>query len=340
MKLSTFNVILALRVASNVFAKDGSSILKGAVSRGSSKRSTDEGALFLGLRGVCYGEGDCRGTKYCQLSDGDCRMADAPISGRCRRTHDFDCDYSKVDKVCGCDDKTYQNRCLARKAGVNVMYEGSCPEQCAIGEIPCRRGQYCKVWDGMCATAGVEGTCEDMPDLSACFHGKDQPVCGCDGETYICRSEAERAGVNVLHEGACETAIVNSGSPTARAIDIFGGANAGCAASTNIDVYDQNGQDWQQWKFNADGTIESVHCPGNVLNIEYGSCTNGANIILYRKEGVAWEQWFLESGMIVSKHCPSMVIEIDAPSGVDQGNGANVKLGAVSGGWNQMWKLQ
>ena len=221
------------------------------------------------------------------------------------------------------------------------MYdEGSCPEPCAIGKIPCKRGQYCKIWDGMCATTGAEGTCEDTPDFSACVGGEDQPVCGCDGETYLCRSEAERAGANVLHEGACETAIVNSGSPTARAIDIFGGANAGCAATTNIDVYNQNGQDWQQWKFNADGTIESVHCPGNVLNIEYGSCTDGANISLYPKEGVAWEQWFLESGMIVSKHCPSMVIEVDAPNGVDQGNGANIKLGAMSGGWNQMWKLQ
>ena len=215
---------------------------------------------------------------------------------------------------------------------------------CQIGAVPCKTWQYCKVNDGYCETDGMYGVCTRMPDLSFCVYGEDPEVCGCDGVTYLCRMEAERAGVNVVSEGACpsiSTAIVNSGSPNQRALDVSGGANSHCQAVTNIELYQQNGQDWQQWIFNDDGSIESVFCPGMVLNIEYGGsngCAAGSNVILYPKSDVAWEQWYRgPNGMIYSSYCSGMVIEIE---GGDDSNGANIQIGYDQGAWYQTWKWE
>src|SRR5206468_5070348 len=47
---------------------------------------------------------------------------------------------------------------------------------------------------------GGEGVCRQRPE--ACI-GVLEPVCGCDGRTYVNACEAERAGVNVRAEGRC-----------------------------------------------------------------------------------------------------------------------------------------
>ena len=237
--------------------------------------------------------------------------------------------------VSGCDGNTYTSRCHAQRAGVNVDYVGECPLECKVNETPCLRGQYCKVWDGICATTGADGICTDKPSITVCDVGEDKPVCGCDNVSYICRDEAARAGANVSHEGACGFAIVNSHSPAGRALDIVGGANSRCAPGTNIDLYEQNGEDWQQWKLNTDGSIESVFCPGMVLNIEGGAngdCAAGTNIILWPKSDVAWERWHYANGNINSVYCRGMVIELEG----DQ-NGANIQLGKADNGRDQKW---
>ena len=237
--------------------------------------------------------------------------------------------------VSGCDGNTYTSRCHAQRAGVNVDYVGECPLECKVNQTPCLRGQYCKVWDGICATTGADGICTDKPSITVCDVGEDKPVCGCDNVSYICRDEAARAGANVSHEGACGFAIVNSHSPAARALDIVGGANSDCAPGTNIDLYEQNGEDWQQWKLNTDGSIESVFCPGMVLNIDGGAnsgCAAGTNIILWPKSDVAWERWHYANGNINSVYCRGMVIELEG----DQ-NGENIQLGKADNGWDQKW---
>ena len=110
--------------------------------------------------------------------------------------------------VCGDDDVTYDNECLATRAGAEVAHEGECTDdECvciAVWDPVC--GDDGLTYDNPCAAdcAGVEiayrGECTDecvCPDVYA-------PVCGDDGVTYGNRCEARCAGAEIAHEGACE----------------------------------------------------------------------------------------------------------------------------------------
>jgi hypothetical protein len=56
---------------------------------------------------------------------------------------------------------------------------------------------YCRFRDGVCEGRGI---CETRARICAQIFA---PVCGCDGRTYPNACLAARAGVNVLHRGAC-----------------------------------------------------------------------------------------------------------------------------------------
>lgn len=69
--------------------------------------------------------------------------------------------------VCGCDGKTYDNQCVAARAGVNVARPGPCaafaPERC--GPHACPQGQVCcNSSCGICTPPGgacIQIACED-----------------------------------------------------------------------------------------------------------------------------------------------------------------------------------
>lgn len=61
----------------------------------------------------------------------------------------------------------------------------------------CPLGEFCDIPNDQCAG---EGRC--MPTPGLCTR-EFAPVCGCDSVTYANRCEANRAGVNVAHEGEC-----------------------------------------------------------------------------------------------------------------------------------------
>ena len=83
--------------------------------------------------------------------------------------------------VCGCDEKTYNNSCLAENAGVTQWTAGKCDPKAQEGCVDPQRADP----DRMCMEIY-------------------RPVCGCDGETYSNACYAESKGVLKWEEGACK----------------------------------------------------------------------------------------------------------------------------------------
>jgi hypothetical protein len=68
---------------------------------------------------------------------------------------------------------------------------------------------FCKHEAGQCGVMDAQGKCTTKPEIcpKAETGTKDyNPVCGCDGKTYGNACEADAAGANVDHEGACKPA--------------------------------------------------------------------------------------------------------------------------------------
>ena len=85
------------------------------------------------------------------------------------------------------------------------------PAQAAVGDF-CIAGDptyayecgdpglfFCKTSEGPCIGPG---SCAEVPELCSALW---TPVCGCDGNTYPNECEADRAGVNILFPGECQT---------------------------------------------------------------------------------------------------------------------------------------
>lgn len=122
--------------------------------------------------------------------------------------------------VCGVNNVTYPNACIAGARGVAVAHDGQCGIAPPRPPRP-RPPQTCgMIWQPVCGTDGRTypnpcvaasrgatidhpGQCDAGPPPPQVCPDIYQPVCGRDGMTYPNACNARAAGVPVRHRGEC-----------------------------------------------------------------------------------------------------------------------------------------
>lgn len=116
-----------------------------------------------------------------------------------------------------------------------------------------------------------------------------------------------------------------------------------CGRGTNVILwprFDHTGEQWklnaQKFKMNADGSIESLLCPGMLLSLQ-NYCDEGSNILLWDLDPTTnIQKWMINTdGMIENLHCKGMVIDIDGSASM----GSNAFLKTKTGSISQRWQL-
>eukprot|EP00956_Cyclotella_meneghiniana_P029363 scaffold70782_cov63-Cyclotella_meneghiniana.AAC.2 len=122
---------------------------------------------------------------------------------------------------------------------------------------------------------------------------------------------------------------------TGKILTVNGGI---CLSGTDIVLWTNNNNDFQKWFMNHDGTFESVHCPGMVLDIE-GSLCSGKFIKIHDKVSNTPSQvWQLQSDSFFE---PILCINGKALDirRSNTADGAEIIQYSKLGKWNQKWEV-
>jgi hypothetical protein len=156
------------------------------------------GVLHAGCQATCEQDTDCPSGTFCFIGPTDCA---SPVpEGFCTDISEI-CTKASVP-VCGCNNKTYDNACLASQAGQAIASMSACAAApCGASSEVCPKGQVCQFPNiGICPGQGVTGSC--VTPLTSCGDALSL-VCGCDGKTYDNLCEMQQAGASELTPGGC-----------------------------------------------------------------------------------------------------------------------------------------
>jgi len=144
--------------------------------------------------------GQCAGTGVCQATPSACSAI--------------------ADPVCGCDGQTYANACTAAAHGVDVAAPGACgaPLCGTSAGLGCPADQFCEEGPGQCGVGDAAGHCLAVP--TTCL-GILDPVCGCDGNTYVNDCFRQQAQIEKARDGLCRCPDILC-TPGAQPVDTDG----------------------------------------------------------------------------------------------------------------------
>lgn len=106
---------------------------------------------------------------------------------------------AQYDPVCGSDDKTYSNACVAKQACVNIAYPGECTQTPVCTD---RDGDGYSPEGGACGPVDCNDRNRFINPGVVC-PAVYNPVCGRDGNTYSNACVARQSCVRIAHRGEC-----------------------------------------------------------------------------------------------------------------------------------------
>jgi len=191
------------------------------------------------------------------------------------------------DPVCGCDLKQYDNLCKAHAAGQNTSQPGDCGlKDACFTNKDCAADEFCMLNPNMCE--GLGSCVQTPPD---CQPGPlDNPVCGCDGNTYESYCLAMAAGVSTwdMNQGCVASGATCNDSAECDPDGFCWRPDGDCGGSGICHTRPEDCADMQMWSpvCGCDGQSYTTWCSPHLEGVNVaswgpcpdpGGCTKNAD---------------------------------------------------------------